>query len=204
RSTPNEKRIQKALSDTTQVSFTDNPLEEALSYLEDLHKIEIWLDKAALSEEGINTDTQITLVLTGSSLRSALRLMPEPLGLTYIIEDEVMKITTQAKADEKMSTRVYPVADLVIPIMPPMGMGGGMMGGMGGGMGGMGGGMGMGGMGGGMGMGGMGGGMGGGMAIFAVEDALNIGTEKAARAKASVAKAEAAPARATNEAESRR
>lgn len=161
RSTPNEKRIQKALTETTEVSFTDNPLEEALNYLEDLHHIEIWLDKAALSDEGVNSDQQINLVMSGISLRSALRLMLEPLGLTYLIEDEVMKITTQAKADEKMSTRVYPVADLVIPIMPPMGMGGmgGGMGGMGGGMG-MGG-MGMGGMGGGMGMGGMGGGMGG-------------------------------------------
>src|SRR4029077_16943352 len=77
------------------------------------------------------------------------------------IEDEVMKITTSAKAGEKLTTRVYPVGDLVIPITTPRGgMGGmGMMGGMGGGMGMgmMGGGM---GMGGGM-MGGMGGGMGG-------------------------------------------
>eukprot|EP00475_Leptophrys_vorax_P024684 TRINITY_DN34112_c0_g2_i3.p1 TRINITY_DN34112_c0_g2~~TRINITY_DN34112_c0_g2_i3.p1 ORF type:complete len:421 (+),score=42.12 TRINITY_DN34112_c0_g2_i3:86-1348(+) len=132
RSTPNEKRIQKALTETTEVSFTDNPLEEALNYLEDLHHIEIWLDKQALQDEGVATDQQITLVMTGISLRSALRLMLEPLGLTYIIEDEVMKITTQAKADEKMSTRVYPVADLVIPIQPPMGGMGGMGGGMGG------------------------------------------------------------------------
>jgi hypothetical protein len=94
--------------------------------------------------------------MKGITLRSALRLLLQPLGLTYIIEDEVMKITTQAKADEKTSTRVYPVGDLVIPIRPPQMMGGGM-GGMGGGMGMMGGGM--GGMGGGM--GGMGGGMGG-------------------------------------------
>ena len=122
RSTPNEKRIQKALTETTEVSFTDNPLEEALNYLEDLHKIEIWIDKTALQDEGIAPDVQISLVMTGISLRSALRLMLEPLGLTYLIEDEVMKITTQAKADEKMSTRVYPVADLVIPIQPPMGL----------------------------------------------------------------------------------
>ena len=152
KSSPNEKRIQKALSENTEVSFADNPLEEALNFLEDLHHIEIWLDKQALQDEGITTDQQVSLSMSGISLRSALRLMLEPLGLTYLIEDEVMKITTQAKADEKMSTRVYPVADLVIPLTPPQG------GGMGGG------GMGGGGMGGGMGGGGMGGGgMGGGM-----------------------------------------
>ena len=162
KSTTNEKRIQKALSESTEVTFADNPLEEALNYLEDLHHIEIWLDKAALQDEGVTSDTQITLSMSGISLRSVLRLMLEPHGLTYLIEDEVMKITTQAKADEKMSTRVYPVADLVIPVQPPQG-GGGMGGGMGGG--GMGGGgMGGGGMGmGGGGMGGMGGMGGGGM-----------------------------------------
>ena len=101
-----------------------------------MHKIGIWIDKQALQDEGINADTQVSLTISGISLRSALRLLLEPLALTYIIEDEVMKITTQTKADEKMSTRVYPVADLVVPIMPPMMMGG-MMGGRGGMMGGV-------------------------------------------------------------------
>ncbi len=155
---PNEQRIQQALKDTTEVQFTDQPLKDALDYLEDLHKIEIWIDAPALADAGISTDQSVNLVMSGISLRSALRLLLEPLQLTYVIEDEVMKITTQEKADEKMSTRVYPVADLVIRIQSGAGMGGGGMGGGGMGMGG--GGMGMGG--GGMGMGGGGMGMGGG------------------------------------------
>jgi hypothetical protein len=80
-----------------------------------------------------------------------------------------MKITTAAEAVNERQIRVYPVGDLVIPILP-VGLMGGMMGrGMMGGMGMMGrGGMGMGGMGmGGMGMGGMGGMMGG-MGMFSV------------------------------------
>ena len=73
--------------------------------------------------------------------------------LTYVIRDEVLLITTPEEAEAQLSVRVYPVADLVIPVQSGIGrddgsMGGGMMGGMGGGM--------MGGMGGGM-MGGMGG-----------------------------------------------
>ena len=156
RDSPNEKRIQQALKDSTEVAFTDMALKDALDYLEDLHRIEIIIDEVALTDEGIVKDQPVNLVLSGITLRSALRLLLEPLGLTYVIEDEVMKITTQTKADEKMSTRVYPVADLVIRIQAGQG-GGGMGGGMGGG------GMGGGGMGGGgMGGGGMGGGMGGG------------------------------------------
>jgi len=100
------------------------------------------------------------------------------LNLTYVIEDEVMKITS--KKDSANVVRIYPVGDLVIPIMPA-GMGG--MGGMGGGMGGMGGGM--GGMGGGMGgmgggMGGMGGGMGGmGGGMMKIDDQPSKSVEKA-------------------------
>jgi hypothetical protein len=105
-------------------------------------------------------DEPINRTLSGITLRSAMKIILEPLGLTYIIEDEVMKITTIIAADEKLSSRVYPVGDLVIPVTTPSS--GGRSGGLGGSMGGMmGGGMGggMGGMGGGM--GGMGGGMGG-------------------------------------------
>ena len=123
---PNEQRIRTALTETTEVAFTDTPLEEAIKYLEDLHSIEIWLDKETLTADGINTDSPVNLSMSGVSLRSALRLMLEPLALTYVIEDEVMKITTLVKADEKMSTRVYPVADLVVPIIQ---LGGGAFGG---------------------------------------------------------------------------
>ena len=56
RSTPNEKRIQKALTETTEVAFNENPLEEALKYLEDLHHIEIWIDKQALQDDGATSE----------------------------------------------------------------------------------------------------------------------------------------------------
>lgn len=109
---PQVVRIERALREPSEVSFTDNPLEEALNYLKDLHHIEIWIDKAALSDEGVNSDQQVTLVMSGLPLRSVLRLMLRPLGLTYAIEDDVMKITTQARADESFETRVYEVRRL--------------------------------------------------------------------------------------------
>ena len=157
---PNEQRIQSALKETTEVAFVDSPLSEALLVLKDLHGIEIWLDKETLAGASIATDQPVNLQLSGISLRSALRLLLEPLLLTYVIEDEVMKITTQEKADEKMSTRVYPVADLVIPIISQGG--GQQQGGQ------QGGGQQQGGGGGGFGGGGGGGGFGGGGGMFSV------------------------------------
>ena len=74
-------------------------------------------------------------------LRSALNLLlVDDLQLRYVVHNEVLLITSPAKAesDEYMTTKVYPVADLVLPIkdfgfMGGFGGMGGMMGGMGGG-----------------------------------------------------------------------
>lgn len=106
-------RIEQALRTATECNFKETPLDQALEHFEHRHKIEIWLDKSSLQDEGISTDTHITLTKSGISLEAALRLTLDPLGLTHVTEDGVMKITTQAKADEKLSTRVYPVGDLV-------------------------------------------------------------------------------------------
>ncbi len=164
---PAEKKIEDALKQPTQIEFVDTPLKDVIDYLKDLHHIEIQLDGPALKEAGVEESTPITKNLKGISLRSALKLLLDELQLKYVVHNEVLLITspTKAESDEYMTTKVYPVADLVLPIKESGFMGGfGGMGGMGGGMGGMGGGMGgmgMGGMGMGGGMGGMG--MGGGM-----------------------------------------
>ncbi len=100
--------------------------------------------------------------LKGISLRNALVLILAKVKdqeLTYLIENEVMKITTVATAElpEKLVTRVYDVGDLVVQTIP-MGGGGQQGGGFGGGQ--QGGGFGGGQQGGGF--GGGGGGFGGG------------------------------------------
>ncbi len=112
RPAPNEQRILDALDKPTEVAFVDIPLTDALAYLKEVHSIEIWLDKEALSVEGIATDQLVSLSLSGISLRSTLRLLLEPLQLTYVSEDEVMKITTRDAASKLLVTRTYPAGDL--------------------------------------------------------------------------------------------
>ena len=66
--------------------------------------------------------------------RSALRLILKDLELSYLVQDEVVQITTPEDAAAQLTHKVYPVGDLVIPIRPPtniFGLGG--MGGMNGG-----------------------------------------------------------------------
>ena len=104
-------------------------------------------EDSELAIDGIESleDVSVSKIdLEGITLRNALKLIfdqtkdPGP-ELTYVIENEVLKVTTRAAADEKLTTRVYPVADLVIP---PVQLGGSQGGGGfgGGGQGGFGGG----------------------------------------------------------------
>lgn len=140
-------------------------------------------DRGELGIVGIDTLEDVIISdisYDGMTLRNALKLIfaqtqddqkslaPEP--LTYVIQNEVIMITTVAKAEseDNLVTRVYPVADLVYaPSLHNMLGGGGLGGGQGGGLGGQGGGLGgqgggQGGFGGGGGQGGFGGGGGGG------------------------------------------
>ncbi len=109
---PAAERILAALGEKTETGFVDTPLSEAIGFLSDFHDITIILDEAALTEEGLGTDEPISLDVAGITLRSALRIMLEPLQLTYIVEDEVMKITTKIAADKKRETHVYDVGKL--------------------------------------------------------------------------------------------
>ncbi len=174
---PTEEKIRRAYDKPTNVEWQDLALEDCITFLAEFHGINIILDKTKLTEEGVALDQPITLKLQGVSLRSVLKLLLEPVQLTYIIENEVMKITSTASAADKLSTRVYPVGDLVIPIITPRaaGLAGGLGGGVGGGIGGGGGGLGGGGgIGGGGGFGGGAGGIGGGGGFFRVVDPATV------------------------------
>ncbi|MDA0285598.1 MAG: hypothetical protein O3B86_19820, partial [Planctomycetota bacterium] len=130
-----ERRISAALDDQTTVNFAELPLVDAIQFLSRTHEIPIILDIISIEEAGLLVDEPINLVLAGVTLQSALKIMLSDLELTYIIEDEVMKITTIEVANEKLSTRVYPVGDLVVQLNA-LSLGGGASGAFGGGQGG--------------------------------------------------------------------
>jgi hypothetical protein len=81
--------------------------------LQDEYGIPVQIDKPALEEMGINANEPVHVDLRGISLRAALRLMLKPLQLTYIIEDEVLMITTPEEAESQLVICVYDVRDIV-------------------------------------------------------------------------------------------
>ena len=106
-------RIRAVLEAATVMDFVETPLQDCIDYLKDYHKIEIKIDKKALDAEGIGTDTPVTRSLRGISLKSALRLLLKDLGMTYIVYNEVLLITTKTEHDTILTTQVYDVRDLL-------------------------------------------------------------------------------------------
>jgi hypothetical protein len=107
---PRTGAIEQALETTTNMEFPANPLNDAVQYLSEFHKFPVLLDVAELSDAGVAPDQEISLVISGVTLRNALELLLDNVGgvqLDYVIEHQVLMITTRRKADRTVDTRVY-------------------------------------------------------------------------------------------------
>ena len=110
------KRIEKALAiplHQTGLDYVDQPLEDVVAQLADEYGIPIHINTPALKKVGISSDTKINLSIHNVTLRSALRLMLRSHQLTYVIEDEVLVITTPEDAESDLKLCVYDVRRLV-------------------------------------------------------------------------------------------
>jgi general secretion pathway protein D len=122
--------IEKKLRTPVSLQFTNAPLIEVMTYLAKLAEINLHLDPKGLAEEGVTSDTPVTINLPSEiMLKSALNLILEPLHLSYVIKDQVLKVTSEQMRDGQVYTVTYNVADLVIPIpnfvpTPSMGLAG--------------------------------------------------------------------------------
>ena len=117
RQTEHELDIQRKLRTQVLPRYTDMPLSEVIDSLAELSGINIYLDPRGLSQEGIRSDIHVSLSLPQEiSLESALTLILERLHLTYVIKNEVLKVTSEQIRDGELITVSYNVADLVVPI----------------------------------------------------------------------------------------
>jgi len=100
-------RIRAALGAQTSQTFIDLPLEECLQQLSESHNIPMIVDRRALEEIGLTSDAPVTLGLKNVSLRSFLRLMLRNLDLTYMVQNEVLLITTIQAAEQNLVLEMY-------------------------------------------------------------------------------------------------
>ncbi len=98
------------------LQFSEIPINEVMNHLQEEYQFPIVFDSAALDEVAISPETEVTVNLRNVTLRSALNLMLRQPGLedvTYMVNDEVLLITTQEEANLHLVIAVYQVDDLV-------------------------------------------------------------------------------------------
>jgi hypothetical protein len=114
-----ERRIEAALDMPLRapLEFIETPLNQITQVIAEDYEIPIVFDTNALDAVASSPEIEATISIANVTLRSALDLMLRNAGaeeLTYIIDHEVLLITTEEEAEKRLETRVYRVDDLVV------------------------------------------------------------------------------------------
>ena len=111
--TDTERAILKALAATVSVDFKDQRLGGVVEWFQHQTGQTIVLDKPALDDINVNSESTVNVTLNKVSTRTALKKVLADLGLTYVVKDETIFVTTPAKAKDMMTIRTYYIGDLI-------------------------------------------------------------------------------------------
>ncbi len=116
--TDNERKIEVKLERPLTLTFENATLRETIRKFADTAEMNIVTDDAALSDIGVDLDkvTVSESIKQPISLRNIMQLILEKSGLQYVVEHDVVRVTSMKKAKGRLYTKVFSVMDLVIPI----------------------------------------------------------------------------------------
>lgn len=110
--------LERALQRQTKPAFDNTPLADVVAYYSHEFDVNIVLNAKGLADAAVDPSAPVSWTLHKPvTLEAALHLILEEFDLTFVIQDEVLKITSKDKADECRTSEVYPVGDLIGP--PP-------------------------------------------------------------------------------------
>ncbi len=93
---PSAQAIMAELEERTQLEFIDTPLQDAMRFLKDFHKVEIRLDPVNLEKAGISPNAPVTIDTREITFRAALALMLDTFpqrDLVLVIRNEILLVT---------------------------------------------------------------------------------------------------------------
>ena len=104
-----EIRILEVLRQDVSYQFDNETLADAIDSIASDLQIPIVFDNEALSEETIDPTSETVSLppVNNLSLASSLNIMLGDLGLTFLVKNEVLVVTTETAAEEHLVTRVY-------------------------------------------------------------------------------------------------
>ncbi|MDR0336533.1 MAG: hypothetical protein LBI18_05525 [Planctomycetaceae bacterium] len=111
-----EKEIIQKLETPVTINFDrPMPLNEVLKILSGQTGVDIIVDWAALRDVDVNTDRLIAIqIMKEIKFRSVLNVILEPLNLAYVIKNEMLNITSAAKAKGELYLKTYYIGDLIM------------------------------------------------------------------------------------------
>jgi len=100
-----------ALQTKSKLEFTQTPLRDVLAFIRQAHRVPVFLDRKALEEAGLGSDSPVTVKGGEQTLAKNLDAICRPLRLTWLVAHDVLFFTTLEKAEAILLTRVYRLKD---------------------------------------------------------------------------------------------
>lgn len=110
--TEKERAIMRSLDAEITLNVKEVSFQSFLDGLAERIGQPIILDKSALADLTLDATAPVTAALKGVSTRTALKKVLGDLGLTYVIKNETIVVTSQVRARDMMVSRVYYIGDL--------------------------------------------------------------------------------------------
>ena len=114
-----ELRIEQSLTKRISLHEDQVPLAEVIKKIQAIADINIVLDAQGLEDEAAHSNSLVSIDVDNISVKSALNLVLARYNLSYMIGDEVLKITSRMRQQGELIVATYSVADLVVPIPDP-------------------------------------------------------------------------------------
>lgn len=113
-----EREIEMKLDQPLKVDFKQASLREVMDKFADTAQLNLSVDEPALAAAGIEMDKVLVTetIRKAISLRNIMQVILEKHQLQYLVENDMVVVTTQKKAKGRMYTKVFSVTELVTPI----------------------------------------------------------------------------------------
>ena len=116
-----ETKLLAGLHKPVKAEWSDVPVEQVLISLAKTAGASLWIDREALSADGISLENSVVdLHLGEATVWQTLHFLLKPLLLDWHGSDGLLAITTQVRADEIFVTRTYDVQAIVAALEPQL------------------------------------------------------------------------------------
>jgi len=107
--TATEQKLQQRID----VAFVDTPLKEVVASLSTQLDVPFIVDERALTEIGMDSNTPVNIDLRNIKAEVAMDLMLNSLGLTWLVHNDMVHVTTPEAAENKLEVRIYVCRDFL-------------------------------------------------------------------------------------------